>query len=57
MYYVSTLKHKLSTAKTYEYNFLDEKSVADRHQYHMATKFDAFVDEDHSKRPTVHCLL
>ena len=49
MYYINTLKQQLGTAKTYEHNLLDEKSVVDRHQCHMAAKFDVFVDVDHSK--------
>ena len=38
MYCINTLKQELSTAKTYEHiNMLDEKSVVDGHQWHMAT--------------------
>ena len=47
-----SLKQELSTAKTYEHNSLDEKSIVDRHRCHMAAKFGLFVDEDHSKLPT-----
>ena len=35
---------------------LDEKSVVDRHRSHMAAKFSVFVDEDHSKLPTLYWL-
>ena len=56
MYYINTLKQELSTAKTYEHNRLDETSVVDRHRCHMAFKFGVFVDEDHSKLPTLYCL-
>ena len=52
MYYINTLKQEVSTAKTYQHNLLDERSVVDRHQCHMAANFDVFVDEDHSKLPT-----
>ena len=34
----------------------DEKSVIYRHRCHMAAKFGAFVDEDHSKLPTLYWL-
>ena len=51
MYYVNTLKQELSTAKSYEHNLLDEKSVIDRHRCHMAAKY---VDEDNSKFPTLY---
>ena len=44
------------TSKTYEHNRLDETSIVDRHQCHMAAKFDLFVDEDHSKLPTLYWL-
>ena len=53
MHYINTLKQELSTAKTYEHNRLDETSVVDRHRCHMAAKFGVFVDEDHSKLPTL----
>ena len=36
---------------------LDEKSVIDRHTYHMAAKFVVFVDENHDKIPTMYWLL
>ena len=55
-YYINTLKQELSTAKTYEHNRLDETSIVDRHQCHMAAKFGLFVDEDHSKLPTLYWL-
>ena len=47
---------ELSTAKTYEHNRLDETSIVDRHRCHMADRFRLFVDEDHSKRPTLYWL-
>ena len=52
MYYINTIKKKLSTAKTYEHNRLDETSIVDRHRCHMAANFGVFVDEDHSKLTT-----
>ena len=55
-YYINTLKNELSTAKSYEHNMLDETSIVDRHQCHMAAKFGLFVDEDHSKLPTLYLL-
>ena len=56
MYYINTLKQGLGTAKTYEHNLLDEKSVVDKHRCHMAAKFGVLVDEDHSKLPTLYRL-
>ena len=53
---INTLKQELSTAKTYEHNRLDKTSIVDRHRCHMATKFGLFVDEDHSKLPTLYWL-
>ena len=35
---------------------LDETSIVDRHRCHMAAKFGLFVDEDHSKLPTLYWL-
>ena len=35
---------------------LDETSILDRHRCHMAAKFWLFVDEDHSKLPTLYWL-
>ena len=54
--YINTLKQELATAKAYEHNLLDESSVIDRHRCHMAAKFGVFVDEDHSKLPTLNWL-
>ena len=56
MYLINTIKQELSTAKTYEHILLDERSVIDRHRCHMAAKFGVFVDEDHSKLPTLYWL-
>ena len=55
-YYINTLKQELSTAKTYKNNRLDETSIVDRHRYRMATKLELFVDEDHSKLPSLYWL-
>ena len=55
-YYINTLKQELSTAKTYEHNRLDEASIVDRNRCHMAAKFWLFVNEDHSKLPTLYWL-
>ena len=52
MYYINTLKQELST----EHNLVEEKSVVDRHRCNMAAKFGVFVDEDHSKLPTLNWL-
>ena len=54
--YMNTLKKELSTAKTYEHTRLDEMFIVDRHICHMAAKFGVFVDEDHSKIPTIYWL-
>ena len=35
---------------------LDETSIVDKHRCHMAAKFGLFVDEDHSKLPTLYWL-
>ena len=35
---------------------MDETSVVDSHQCHMAAKYRMFVDEDHSKLPTFYWL-
>ena len=56
MYIINTLKHKLSTAKTYEHNLIDERPVVDRHRCHMAAKVGVFVAEEHSKLPTLYWL-
>ena len=56
MYYINTLKQELATAKTYEHTLLDERPVIDIHRCHMAAKFGVFVDEDHSKLPTIYWL-
>ena len=56
MYYINTPKQELSTANTYEHNRLDETSVVDNDRCHMAVKFCLFVDEDHSKLPTLYWL-
>ena len=56
MYYINTLKQELSSFKTYDHNLLDDKSVIDRHRYHMAAKFGVFVNEDYSKLPTLYWL-
>ena len=36
---------------------LNERSVVDRHRFHMAAMFGVFVDEDQSKPPTLYWLL
>ena len=38
------------------HNRLDETSIVDRHRCHMAVKFGLFVDEDHSRLPTLYWL-
>ena len=43
MYYINSLK-------------LDETSIVDRHRCQMAAKFGLFVDEDHSKLPSLYWL-
>ena len=53
---MNTLKQERSTAKTYEHNRIDETPIVDRHRCHMEAKFRLFVDEDHSKLPTLYWL-
>ena len=48
-YYINTLNKEHSTAKTYEHNLPDERSVFDRQRCPMTAKFGVFNDEDHSK--------
>ena len=38
MFYIKTLKHELSTAKTYEHSLLEVRSVVDRHRCHTVAK-------------------
>ena len=69
MYYITTIKQELSTAKIYAHTLLYEMSVVDRHLCHMAAKFSVPVDEDqckllcstgylyHIKYPMRHVLL
>ena len=40
------------SAKTFEHNLVDERSVVDRHQRHIAANFGMFVDQNHYKLPT-----
>ena len=49
MYYVNILKQELSSAKTYWYSLLEERSVIDRHQCHTAAKFNVYFDENYDK--------
>ena len=56
IYYNNTLKPELSTGKTYEHNWLDERYVVDRHRCYMSAKLGVFVDEDHCKIPTLYWL-
>ena len=53
---LTPLRNKLSTAKTYEHNRPDETSIVERHRCHIAANFGLFVDEDHSKLPTLYWL-
>ena len=48
MHYINTQKQELSPAYTCKHTLLDEISVIDRHQCHMAATFGLFVDDDHS---------
>ena len=43
MYYINVLMQELCSAKTYEHNLLDERSVVDRDRCHMAAKFGVRV--------------
>ena len=51
---LTPLSKNLALKKTYEHNRLDETFIVDRHRCHMAAKFGLFVDEDHSKLPTLY---
>ena len=37
-------------------SMLDETSVVDKHRCHMTAKFGVFVDEDHSRLPTLYLI-
>ena len=50
------LKQDYSTAKAYEHNLLDERSVIDRHLCHMGAKFSVSVEENHGKHHTLYWL-
>ena len=52
---INTLRQELRTAKTYEHNLFDERSVVFRHRCHMAAKFYVLVDGDHSQLPVLYC--
>ena len=56
MYIINTIKQEFSITKTKENNLFDERSVVDRHRCHMAAKFGVFVDEAHSKLPTLNFI-
>ena len=47
---------ELFTAKTYEHNLLDAKSVVDRHRCCLTAKLGVFVDGGHSKFPKLYWL-
>ena len=50
MYYSNILNQDLRGGKTYEHNWLEKRSVVDRHRCHMAAMFKVvFVDEEHDK--------
>ena len=42
--------------RKHEHNLLDQRSVIDRHQCHMAAKFGVFVVEDHCKLASLYRL-
>ena len=46
MNYNNNLKQELSTANTYENNWLDKRSVVDRRWRHMAANFGMFDGEE-----------
>ena len=56
LYYINTLKLELSTAKTYELIFTDEKSVINKHCDDITTKFAVGITESQEKLTTFYCL-
>ena len=40
----------------YEHNLIDEKYVVDRHRCQVAATIGVFVDENHTKLPTLYWL-
>ena len=51
---VKIMSYFLVHTRTHGYaKRLDEKYFVDRHRCHMATKFGVFVDEEHSKLPSL----
>ena len=54
MYLIIAFNQELRTAKIYKHGLLDERSVVDRHICHIAAQYGVFVDEDHSKLPTLY---
>ena len=57
MHYINSLKQKRSSAKIYEHNLLDKRSVVDRYRCHVAGKFGVVVDKDPGKRPMLYWIL
>ena len=47
MHYINIIKQELGSAKTYENNLLDERSVVERHRFHVAAKLGVLVDKNH----------
>ena len=47
MHYIKIIKQELGSAKTYKYNLLDERSVVERHRFHVAAKLGVFVDKSY----------
>ena len=45
-----------STAKSYQHNLLDDRSVIDWNQCHTAVKFGVFVREHHDKLAALYWL-
>ena len=57
MYYIHTLKQELGSAKTYDHNSLNERSVVDRYTCHIGAKLGLSVDKNHDNLPMPNCLL
>ena len=53
---LTPLSKNLALPKTYEHNRPDYTSIVDRHRCHIVAKYGLFVDEDHSKLPTLYWL-
>ena len=54
LHYINTLKSELSTAKTCELIYTDEKSVANQHCNEITTKFTISITDSQERLPTFY---